>query len=378
MINVHNPIGGCRLVRSPSRDSMTTQASIGSVLDYSGPSTNNKPPSHLRVSFRAKPDCQNQGTGSSSRGPSPLPCHHRLSVPSGSGSVRPRPSSARSDLSRSAQDRHDVWLDEGNDLIRSCGALSKVLGLQKSFSCGDILNLMDPVTLTHSRSESWLVLADCEYNWGWGKLDVNSRSLSTWVAVGDTDDTTNSQLPSPHVELIKGFPCCDQNNQWTTADLIRSVNKKVRHNYIRKRLKVTYKALEQLSQSGFDLMKVEALVRKTRHSQNLESLLVSGVTPAGDSGASGTGSGTGTKAAAQPCPIETVTRDLVRKDAKLKTVSVVSPKEIAKDQGKPLSKYERNMMIFDWLHTLDEYATVTGQETVGDAEKDTLQEAALE
>ena len=39
-------------------------------------------------------------------------------------------------------------------------------------------------------------------------------------------------------------------------------------------------------------------------------------------------------------------------DAKLKTVSVVSPKEIAKDQGKPLSKYERNMMIFDWLHTL--------------------------
>ena len=43
------------------------------------------------------------------------------------------------------------------------------------------------------------------------------------------------------------------------------------------------------------------------------SSAVSGVTPAGDSGASGTGSGTGTKAAAQPCPIETVTRDLVRK-----------------------------------------------------------------
>ena len=31
---------------------------------------------------------------------------------------------------------------------------------------------------------------------------------------------------------------------------------------------------------------------------------------------------------------------------------MVSPKEIAKDQGKPISKYERNMMIFDWLHTL--------------------------
>ena len=39
-------------------------------------------------------------------------------------------------------------------------------------------------------------------------------------------------------------------------------------------------------------------------------------------------------------------------DAKMKRVGIVSPKEIAKDQGKPLSKYERNMMIFDWLHTL--------------------------
>ena len=30
----------------------------------------------------------------------------------------------------------------------------------------------------------------------------------------------------------------------------------------------------------------------------------------------------------------------------------MSQKDIAKDQGKPLSKYERNMMIFDWLYTL--------------------------
>ena len=28
------------------------------------------------------------------------------------------------------------------------------------------------------------------------------RSLSTWVAVGDVDEV-NSQLPSPHVEMIK-------------------------------------------------------------------------------------------------------------------------------------------------------------------------------
>ena len=37
----------------------------------------------------------------------------------------------------------------------------------------------------------------------------------------------------------------------------------------------------------------------------------------------------------------------------------MSTKEIARDRGKPLSKYERNIMIFDWLHTLDETATAT-------------------
>ena len=37
---------------------------------------------------------------------------------------------------------------------------------------------------------------------------------------------------------------------------------------------------------------------------------------------------------------------------------MLSTKEIDRDRGKPLSKYERNVMIFDWLHTLDETATV--------------------
>ena len=41
----------------------------------------------------------------------------------------------------------------------------------------------------------------------------------------------------------------------------------------------------------------------------------------------------------------------------MKKAGIVSTKEIARDRGKPLSKYERNIMIFDWLHTLDESAT---------------------
>ena len=183
------------------------------MLDCSGAGV--KPPSHLRVSFRAKSECHGGAGAGSSRGPSPLPCH-RLSVPSG----RTRPSSAHSDRAKAG---HELWLDEGNDLIRSCGALSKVsasclplfpsdqhftpqvLGLQRSFSCGDIVSL-DPTPLLPflSRSDSWLLSAECDYSWaGAGpRLDANSRSLSTWVAVGDVDEV-NSQLPSPHVEMIK-------------------------------------------------------------------------------------------------------------------------------------------------------------------------------
>ncbi len=42
----------------------------------------------------------------------------------------------------------------------------------------------------------------------------------------------------------------------------------------------------------------------------------------------------------------------------VKDPSALSTREIERDRGKPLSKYERNVMIFDWLHTLDESATV--------------------
>jgi len=36
----------------------------------------------------------------------------------------------------------------------------------------------------------------------------------------------------------------------------------------------------------------------------------------------------------------------------------LSTKEIAQNRGKPLSKYERNIVIFNWLHTLDEDAVI--------------------
>ena len=111
---------------------------------------------------------------------------------------------------------------------------------RSSFSCGDIWGLVDKETLVRSRSDSLLLSCDVDYLWGGTRLDTNSRSLSTWVAVGDVEDNVNSQLPSPHVETTKGFPGDNTNLALSPADLIRSVNKNIRHNYIKRRLKVTH------------------------------------------------------------------------------------------------------------------------------------------
>ena len=47
-----------------------------------------------------------------------------------------------------------------------------------------------------------------------------------------------------------------------------------------------------------------------------------------------------------------------KKHNRRSTDKTLSCKEIERDRGKPLSKYDRNVMIFDWLHTLDESATI--------------------
>ena len=106
-----------------------------------------KPPSNLRVSFRAKSECHGVAGAVNSRGPSPLPCH-RLSVPSG----RTRPSSAHSDCGKAGQGQ-GVWLDEGNDLIRSCGALSKVSST--FYPNPPFLNISSPGTRFTAQLQLW-------------------------------------------------------------------------------------------------------------------------------------------------------------------------------------------------------------------------------
>ncbi|PZC71559.1 hypothetical protein B5X24_HaOG212978 [Helicoverpa armigera] len=71
-------------------------------------------------------------------------------------------------------------------------------------------------------------------------LSAASRSCSTWVAVG------GSQLPSP------------QRSQPAPAHRpLPTDNKKVRQSYIKRRLLTTYRALERMSQSDFNLDRLE-------------------------------------------------------------------------------------------------------------------------
>lgn len=307
-----------------------------------------------------------------------------------------------------------MWLEECNDLIRSCGQLSSVLGIQKSFSTSDITQLPNDKLLDsnvirnigngnvnsnaqprHAISE--LILNSfqrCNYMLESARLDHTSRSCSTWVAVGELAST--SQLPSPHghcslsvnqsssqqqltaPNLTTNNPIESSQPAFTTADLIRSVNKKVRENYIRSRLLTTYRAIERLSQSEFNLDQLASVA-----AVNVAPMIVTAPPPIAE--------GPGPIELVVPVicatkpdeplsmpsiPIDTQidltstpVTDTQQQATKKKNVLLLCPQlkgkvnpnltihDIEEDRGKPLSKYDRNMMIFNWLHSLDETAT---------------------
>ncbi|XP_049820406.1 uncharacterized protein LOC109604667 isoform X2 [Aethina tumida] len=264
-----------------------------------------------------------------------------------------------------------LWFEEETELIRSCAALSSAVGLQKSFSTSDISQLPSPDDgpnvpgLRNAVSE--LVLNSLQRS-GFllenSRLDHTSRSCSTWVAVGDIAST--SQLPSPHGG--HSSTAASTNNQhhhqtntppppaFTAADFIRSVNKKVRQNYIRRRLLTTYKALERLSQSEFNLDRLEVTP---------STATASVTTDTGDGGASSRLSVPGNSPTPKPHntpPPPNSTNAAMLRVAKQRAGSnlPLTIRDVERERGKPLSKYERNMMIFNWLHTLDDTAFVEG------------------
>lgn len=79
---------------------------------------------------------------------------------------------------------------------RSFQVLANAIGFKKSFSTSDILGIETSQSRPYliNRAHSDVQLSDVAPLF---RLEASSRSLSTWVAVGDTSATT--QLPSPQV-----------------------------------------------------------------------------------------------------------------------------------------------------------------------------------
>ncbi|KAG6455842.1 uncharacterized protein LOC115447158 [Manduca sexta] len=200
----------------------------------------------------------------------------------------------------------------GREVLAGCAALCAALGLRRSFSAADIADAPPHHPPRGATSEVGLSAALEALT-----LSAASRSCSTWVAVG------GSQLPSP------------QRVQAPAPRPLPTDNKKVRQNYIKRRLLTTYRALERMSQSDFNL-------------DRLEAAAVSAV-----SGAPGASGGSG----ADPGPTTLAVPH--RRDRYVHPEAAqlaLTAADLERERGRPLSKYERNMMIFNWLHTLDDSA----------------------
>jgi len=258
------------------------------------------------------------------RGPSPIPGGCFLKVPSVAA----------------AQGSTDgaVWWEEETDLnvIKSCVALSKALGLQKSFSTSDIPSLHQTASVESARLCVSEVALNHIHQYERLPYGMGSRSLSTWVAVGDGGlvQGVSSQLPSPQgrpTSVLVDNPKSDvvfSGVSFTAADLILSVNKQVRQHYIRRRLLATYKALERLSQSQFNLDKMAAQVSHEMDSTISEGQLDSNLDAPKSS-----------LSASEPMWMKNAS---------------ITLNDVERERGRPLSKYQRNIMIFNWLHSLED------------------------
>lgn len=89
----------------------------------------------------------------------------------------------------------------------------------------------------------------------------------------------------------------------------------------------TYRALERLSQSEFNLDRLEAAASAAQSSPGA-TLSVPGASATSGS----------------------LLAVASRKGKNLP----LTVRDVERERGKQLSKYERNMMIFNWLHTLDD------------------------
>ena len=114
----------------------------------------------------------------------------------------------------------------------------------------------------------------------------------------------------------------------------------------------TYKALERLSQSEFNLDKLEMeAASSTKNSGNMQENRNSSVSCSSDHSSK---QSTVSNRLSVPGVSSSGTR------RQWKNTTVLDSKEerltindVERERGQPLSKYDRNMMIFNWLLTLE-------------------------
>ena len=158
--------------------------------------------SNLRVSFGGgrRADLQ------LFRAPSPISTdqHFFLTLPQAGHSGRSCTGSISEQLSIGGD--VGVCADE-KTLIKSLEILADALGVKKSFSTNDILGICldkkgvhNSAQVSLQRSQSEMKLSEVA---PLARIEASSRSLSTWVAVGDTSATT--QLPSPQVTYLENY-----------------------------------------------------------------------------------------------------------------------------------------------------------------------------
>lgn len=267
--------------------------------------------------------------------------------------------------------------EEEVDVIRKCKALSiAALGHMKSFSTSDITDVDTDgrkATLSHLRLSTSEIVLSCESallshleSQTSRRLEAVSRSCSTWVAVGEP---LGSQLHSPQTHSAFSGAESTVGSTFgpslTPMALVQSVNKKVRDTYIRKRIVSTYKALERLTRSQVDIKDIPGMERLATSPSTLSITtfarkIVASSPPASPReevrfllpGRSVTNtklsvsSSYGQSGAKPKRPLdwERLHEDL----------SALTVRDIEVRKGKPLSKYERNMMIFNWLAELED------------------------
>lgn len=138
------------------------------------------------------------------------------------------------------------------------------------------------------------------------------------------------------------------------------MNKKVRQNYIRRKLLTTYRALDRLSQSEFNLDRLEAAAASYYKGPGPTELIVpTTILKTTNNNTTTVNPNVTVDTSTEQTQInakkqQQINAEIIKKKISLNMTKNLTIQDIEKERGKPLSKYDRNMMIFNWLHTLDE------------------------